>query len=64
MKGDLKYKIILIVTLGIFILMELLKPTPLNWSVTLDPDDKIPFGTYAFREFLPDMIGSSHGARS
>lgn len=56
MKGNLKYKLILIITFGIFVFIEVFKPRPVDWSVTLDPDDKIPFGTYAFREFLPDLF--------
>ncbi|MGB3467513.1 MAG: DUF4350 domain-containing protein [Cyclobacteriaceae bacterium] len=56
MKGNLKYKVILVVTILIFILVELLKPRPVDWTVTLHPEDKIPFGTYAFREFLPDLF--------
>lgn len=53
---NLKYKLILGITFGLFLTFEILKPKPTDWKITLDPDDKIPFGAYAFKEFLPDLF--------
>ncbi len=59
MKGNLKYKILLGSTFLIFILFEILKPKPTDWNVTLSPNDKIPFGTYVFRDLLEDLFPAS-----
>ena len=62
MKGvkDLKYKLILGITFGLFVAFEILKPKPTDWNITLSPEDKIPFGAYAFKEFLPDLFSDGN----
>ncbi len=57
---NLKYKLILGITCVLFIGFEILKPKPTDWTVTLSPKDKIPFGGYAFKEFLPDLFSEGN----
>lgn len=57
-KKDLKYIVVLVVILLVFILVELAAPKPVNWSITLEKDHKIPFGTYALHQMLPDLFPS------
>ncbi|MEL7147195.1 MAG: DUF4350 domain-containing protein [Bacteroidota bacterium] len=60
MKKNFKYKLILGITIGIYILFELLKPKPTDWSITLAPNDKIPFGTFVFHQLLPDLFSEGN----
>lgn len=57
---NLKYKLILGITFGLFLAFEILKPKPTDWRITLSPKDKIPFGAYAFNEFLPDLFSEGN----
>lgn len=57
---NLKYKLILGITFGLFLAFEILKPKPTDWRITLSPKDKIPFGAYAFKEFLPDLFSEGN----
>ncbi|GAB3987392.1 hypothetical protein GCM10028807_07420 [Spirosoma daeguense] len=51
-----KYLLILLATITTYILVEYYRPKPINWSPTYQNDDKIPFGTQALFELLPDVM--------
>ncbi len=58
-KQDIKYIIILVLTLTAAILFEAYKPKPINWEKTFSNKDKIPYGTYVLyttlNELFPDQ---------
>ena len=51
-----KYLLILLATVTAYVLFEYYRPRPLDWNSTYQNDDKIPFGTQALYELLPDMM--------
>jgi hypothetical protein len=55
-KKDLKYYIIIIIILGFTVLYEALKPKPINWSFTLESEDKIPYGTFVLFNTLSELF--------
>ena len=56
MKKDLKYILVLVATVIGLVLVELLTPEPTDWSFSLSKDRKIPYGTYVFKELLPQLF--------
>lgn len=56
MKKDLKYYIILLLAVLVFILYEFNKPKAINWNVSLSAKDKNPFGTFVLNDILPDLF--------
>ena len=54
-----KYLLILLVTVVAYMLFEYYRPKPINWQPTYQNDDKIPFGTQALFELLPDVMPQS-----
>ena len=54
-----KYLLILIATIAAYVLFEYYRPQPINWTPTYQNDDKIPFGTQALFELLPDVMHQS-----
>ncbi len=56
MKKDLKYYIILLGAILIFIIYEFNKPKVIDWSVSLATSDRNPFGTMVMKEVFPDLI--------
>lgn len=53
MKKERTYYIILGVLIFIFVLVQILKPKPLNWTESFSAEDKIPYGGYILHELLP-----------
>ena len=51
-----KYLLILLATVVAYMLFEYYRPKPINWQPTYQNDDKIPFGTQALFELLPDVM--------
>ncbi len=51
-----KYVIFLVAVLIIYILTELAKPNPINWTATYHSNHKIPFGTFATHDLLKDLF--------
>ena len=51
-----------IIVLGI-VAFESTRTTRLNWDPTLYSGHKIPYGLYAFKELLPDILPDVHGTR-
>jgi hypothetical protein len=54
-----KYLLILLATITAYGLFEYYRPKPLDWRPTYENDDKIPFGTQALFELLPDVMPAS-----
>lgn len=54
-----KYLLILLATVTAYVLFEYYRPKPLDWQPTYQNDDKIPFGTQALFELLPDVMQPS-----
>ncbi len=54
-----KYLLILIATVTAYVLFEYYRPKPINWTPTYRNNDKIPFGTQALFELLPDVMHQS-----
>ncbi|GAB4036866.1 DUF4350 domain-containing protein [Spirosoma jeollabukense] len=50
-----KYLFILLTTVVAYVLYEYYRPRPINWEPTYQNDDKIPFGTQALFELMPDI---------
>ncbi|MBD2751890.1 DUF4350 domain-containing protein [Spirosoma validum] len=51
-----KYLLILLVTVVAYVLFDYYRPKPIDWKPTYRNDDKIPFGTQALFELLPDVM--------
>ncbi|GAB3777628.1 hypothetical protein GCM10028818_25110 [Spirosoma horti] len=59
MRKPNKYLLILLVTITVYVLFEYYRPKPIDWKATYENDDKIPFGTQALYELLPDVMQPS-----
>ncbi|GAB4026528.1 DUF4350 domain-containing protein [Spirosoma gilvum] len=59
MRKPNKYLLILLTTVVAYMLFEYYRPKPIDWSPTYQNDDKIPFGTQALFELLPDALPQS-----
>ena len=51
-----KYLLILLVTVTAYMLVEYYRPKPIDWRPSYQNDDKIPFGTQALFDLLPDVM--------
>lgn len=40
-----------------YVAVEYYRPKPINWTPTLENDDKIPYGTYVLYDLLPGLMG-------
>ena len=52
------YLLGLLALLGAYVALEYYRPKPLDWRATLSNADKIPYGTYALYDVLPQLLGS------
>jgi|AntRauTorcE11897_2_1112592.scaffolds.fasta_scaffold00322_7 hypothetical protein len=52
-KKERTYYIILGIFVTIFVLFQILKPKPLDWTESFSAEDKIPYGGYVLHELLP-----------
>lgn len=52
-KKERTYYIILGVMVSLFVIFEILKPKPLDWTESFSAEDKIPYGGYLIHEMLP-----------
>lgn len=52
MSKDWKYILYISLAVGAFVLLKLLSPRQLDWTVTFAPDDKNPFGGYAMHRLI------------
>ena len=56
MRKPNKYLLILLATVTAYVLFEYYRPKPLDWNPTYQNDNKIPFGTQALFELLPEVM--------
>lgn len=56
MKKDLKYISILVGCTLLYVIMEIVTPKPIDWSISLASLDKNPFGTYLLDQRLEDLF--------
>lgn len=61
---DKKYIIFLVAVFAIYVITELAKPTPINWTATYHFNHKIPFGTYATHDLMKDMFDGNAAEHS
>ncbi|MBC5994549.1 DUF4350 domain-containing protein [Pontibacter cellulosilyticus] len=56
MKGYRSYIALIVVLFGALVLLEYLRPKPVDWTHSYSRVDKIPFGTYALYELMPGIF--------
>ncbi|SMO48746.1 DUF4350 domain-containing protein [Gracilimonas mengyeensis] len=56
LKQERTYYFILGVLIALFLLIELLRPTPLDWTESFSAADDIPYGGYILHELLPETF--------
>jgi hypothetical protein len=52
------YLLGLLALFGAYVALEYYRPKPLDWRPTLSNADKIPYGTYALFDVLPQLLGT------
>jgi hypothetical protein len=52
------YLVGILLLFGGYVALEYYRPKPLDWSPTLSSKDKIPYGTYALFDGLPQVLGT------
>lgn len=52
------YLLGLLALFGAYVALEYYRPQPLDWRPTLSNADKIPYGTYALYDVLPQLLGT------
>ena len=58
-KAHIKYIIILIAGIALFVVAEMTMQRPIDWRKTFKKDDKIPYGTFVLYDVLPDIFPNS-----
>jgi len=53
------YLLGLLALFGAYVALEYYRPKPLDWRPTLSNADKIPYGTYALFDVLPQLLGTN-----
>lgn len=56
MKQNLKYFLPLAITLALLLVIELVRPHPINWNPSFSRDDKIPYGSFILYDVLPQLF--------
>lgn len=56
MKQNLKYFLPLAITLALLLVVELVRPHPINWNPSFSRDDKIPYGSFILYDVLPQLF--------
>ncbi len=56
MKKNILYFTPLVLALVLYVVVELVRPKPIDWTPTYAREDKIPFGTYIMYKLLPDIF--------
>lgn len=56
MKGYRRYIALIVLLFAALVLLDYFRPKPVDWSQTYSRTDKIPYGTYALYELLPDIF--------
>jgi len=58
-KAHIKYIIILIAGIALFVVAEMYMQKPIDWRKTFKKNDKIPYGTFVLYDVLPDIFPNS-----
>jgi len=58
-KAHIKYIIILIAGIALFVVAEMTMQNPIDWRKTFKKEDKIPYGTFVLYDILPDIFPNS-----
>ena len=58
-KAKIKYILILIAGISLFVVAEMYMQTPIDWRKTYKKSDKIPYGTFVLFDALPDIFPKS-----
>jgi hypothetical protein len=56
------YLLGLLALIGAYVALEYYRPKPVDWRPTLSNTDKIPYGTYALFDVLPQLLGTEEVA--
>ena len=56
LKGNRKYISILTCLFGTLIVLQIIRPKPIDWNLSYMKKDKIPFGTSALYDVLPSVF--------
>jgi hypothetical protein len=56
------YLLGLLALFGAYVALEYYRPKPIDWRPTLSNADKIPYGTYALYDVLPQLLGTDEVA--
>jgi len=59
MKSQRKFIVILVVVFVAMVMLEMLKPTPINWAHSYSQKDKIPYGNFILFRILPKIFPNS-----
>lgn len=59
MKSQRKFITVLVVVFVAMVVLEMLKPTPINWEHTFSQKDKIPYGNFVLYKMLPKLFPNS-----
>ena len=55
-KTEIRYTVILCLLFAGFVLFEIYKPKPIDWTPTLSNNDKIPYGTYILYSMMDTLF--------
>ena len=61
-KSSRLYLLGLLALIGAYVALEYYRPKPIDWRPTLSNTDKIPYGTYALFDVLPQLLGTDEVA--
>lgn len=61
-KSSRLYLLALLALIGAYVALEYYRPKPIDWRPTLSNSDKIPYGTYALFDVLPQLLGTDEVA--
>jgi len=61
-KSSRLYLLGLLALIGAYVALEYYRPKPIDWRPTLSNTDKIPYGTYALFDVLPQLLGTAEVA--
>lgn len=56
MRKNLKYFLPLAITMVLLIVIELVRPRPIDWTQSYSRNDKIPYGSYIVYDLLPQLF--------
>ncbi len=64
MRGERKYMIVLLIAFTLYVIIQIINPSPINWTISLAHEDKNPFGAYILDQVLTDIFPDGSVDRS